>query len=82
MRMRKLMSATTALSLVAAPVAAAPANPAAKLSLVGAAVQAEPQSEARSRRAGGWLIAALVVVAVVVAAIALGGDHDSKSASA
>ena len=81
MRMRKLMSATTALSMVAAPVAAAPANPAARLSLVGTAVQADPQGQSVSRKSHGWLIAALLLVGVVAVAVALGGDHDSKSAS-
>lgn len=81
MRVSKLIAATTALSMAAAPVAAAPANPAAKLSLASDSAGAAAQAENEGTPSGSWLIAGLVVVAVIVAALALGGDHDSSSAS-
>ena len=85
MRLTNLTAATAALSLVASPVVAAPSNPAAKLSLAGAAGQTTTPSMNTEKSDSQWLlIGGLVLVAVIVAAVVLGGgggDKDSKPAS-
>lgn len=87
MRLTKPLAAAAALSLAATPVVAAPGNPAAKLSLAGSAassVQSDTPATSRTANRNGLLIGGLVVVAVVVAALALGGgdkDRDSTPAS-
>jgi hypothetical protein len=71
-----------ALAMIAAPVAAsaAPANPAASLS-VAKSVRASAPSSKRSELAGGGLLAALIVAGVVaigVVAVVQDGDSDSN----
>ena len=87
MRLTKPMAAAAALSMVASPVIAAPANPAAKLSLAGHVASSNMESEApsdTSHRSNTWLIGGIVVVAIIVLAVAMGGggDKDSDPASA
>ena len=79
MRLSRVMAATAALSMVAAPVAAAPSNPAAKLSLESGSTSAALATEGSEIPTHTWLIAGLVLVAVIAAALALGGDHDGSS---
>jgi hypothetical protein len=84
MRSTKLIAAAALPGLMASPVAAA--NPAASLSLSGAAVQAEAPAAAAASTgflATPLLLGGLVLVVVVVGALALGSNHsDSTPASA
>jgi hypothetical protein len=86
MRSTKLIAAAALPGLMASPVAAA--NPAASLSLSGAAVQAEAPAPAAAAASTGFLatpllLGGLVLVVVVVGALALGSNHsDSTPASA
>ena len=86
MRLSNVIAATAALSLIAVPTiaAAAPANPAAKLSLANKDVRAGAKAkDANKMRGGGagFLYAAAAIAVVVVAAVALGHNSDSKPAS-
>jgi hypothetical protein len=89
MRTNKFIAAAVLPGLMAAPVAAA--NPAASLSLSGAAAQAEPPAPVppvAAATTGGFLstpvlLGGLALVLVVVGAVALGSNHrDSTPASA
>jgi hypothetical protein len=82
MSVTRLLAAAAALSLVAAPAFAAPANPAAKLSLTSADTPGgAPMRRTAKPKASTALIAGVAVAAVVIGAVAL-SHHDSKAASA
>jgi hypothetical protein len=90
MRLTKLIATAALPGLIASPVIAA--NPAASLSLSGAAVQSEPPASAPvpavDAASSGFVSAPLVLAGValalvIVAAVALGSNHhDSTPASA
>lgn len=83
MRLSNVVAVTAALSLIAVPAFASPANPAAKLSLANKDVRAGAKVKDGSKARGGggaFLYAAGAIALVVVAAVAL-GHNDSKPAS-
>ena len=88
MRSKKLIAAAVLPGLIATPVVAA--NPAASLSLNGAAVQSAPPAPVppiTPAAAGGvsstLLLGGLALILVIAGALALGGNHkDSTPASA
>ena len=84
MRLSNVVAATAALSLIAVPAFASPANPAAKLSLANKDARAGAKVKDGSKAHGGasLLYAAGAIALVVVAAVALGHNKDSKPASA
>ena len=76
------LSAMTALSLVAVPVAAS-ANPASSLSVASAQRAGAPVadvSEGRGRRGGG-LIIALLAAAAIIAGIIIAADNNDNPVS-
>jgi hypothetical protein len=78
--MMKFLSAVAATALVAAPVAAAPTNPAASLS-VSKSVRASAPTAKGNKLAGGGILAALIaagVVAIGVVAIVKDDNADSN----
>lgn len=80
MSMMKFLSAVAATALVAAPVAAAPANPAASLS-VSKSVRASAPTAKGNKLAGGGILAAIIaagVVAIGVVAIVKDDNADSN----
>lgn len=82
MRLSNVVAATAALSLIAVPAFAAPANPAAKLSLVDKDARAGAKVRNGNKAKGTtWALALGVVAVVVVAAVALGNNKDSMPAS-
>lgn len=66
------------LSMSVTPVLAAAANPAAKLSLAPASARASAKAD-KSKLAGGFLIAAIAVVAVIAGVIIIANDDDEDS---
>ena len=82
MRLSNFVAATAALSMIAIPAFAAPANPAAKLSLnKDTRAGANVKNGSRAKGGSPLIYAALGVAVVVVAAVALGSKSDSKPAS-
>jgi hypothetical protein len=82
MRLTQFLAAAAAFSLAAAPAVAAPENPAAALSLAGQDTAADPAATAPMKaRNSTYLLAGLGVVAVIIAAVAMGGNGDSSPAS-
>jgi len=83
MRLTGLLPAVAALSVAAAPAFAAPANPAAMLSLTSGPVRAgAPMKHAnKAMQTSVFLIAGVVIAGVVIGAVAL-SHHDSTAASA
>ncbi len=81
MRLTNLLAAAAALSVVATPAVAAPANPAAKLSLTDKNVRAgAPMKRANKAASNSLLLGGAAAVIVVIVAVAL-GKNDSKPAS-
>jgi hypothetical protein len=85
MRLSNVIAAPAALSLIAVPTiaAAAPANPAAKLSLANKDVRAGAKAKDGNKLHGGagFLYAAAAIAVVVVAAVALGHNGDKSASS-
>ena len=86
MRLSNIVAATAALSLIAVPTiaAAAPANPAAKLSLANKDVRASAKAKQGDKLRGGgsgFVYAAVAIAVVVVAAVALGHNGDKSASS-
>ncbi len=81
MRLSQFLAAAAAVSLAATPAVSAPTNPAAKLSLASQAAATTPAEEPR-RRNPAFILIGVGVLVVVLAALAMGGDGDSKPASA
>lgn len=84
MRLSNVAAVTAALSLIAVPAFAAPANPAAKLSLADQGARAGAQVKNGSKAKGSGTTIALAVgglALVVIAAVALGHNKDMKPAS-
>lgn len=71
----KYLAAVAATALVAAPVAAAPSNPAASLS-VAKSVRAGSATTKKSELAGGGIIIALLAVVAVGAGVWAVADSD------
>ena len=83
MRLTQFLAAAAAFSLAATPAVAVPTNPAAKLSLANQdAGDPAPADAPTKARSSTYLLAGIGVVAVVVAALAMGGNGDSTPASA
>ncbi len=78
---KSMIGALAAVAVAAMPVAAsaAPANPAASLS-VAKSVRASTPTAKNSKMAGGAILAALVL-AGVVAIVAIGASSDNKAKS-
>jgi len=76
----KYLAAVAATALVAAPVAAAPANPAASLS-VAKSVRTGSASAKKNELAGGGVIIALVAAAAVVAGIVIVADDNNSDSN-
>jgi hypothetical protein len=79
MRLGKYLAAVAAVSMAAAPALAAPANPAASLS-VSKSVRAGSPSAKNSKFGGGAIIAVVAIIAIVGGVIAAtSGDSKPKS---
>jgi hypothetical protein len=77
---RKYLAAVAATALVAAPVAAAPINPAATLSVAKSVRTGSASVEKNELAGGGFIIAILAVIAVGVGIyIAVDSDDDADS---
>ncbi|HWK36225.1 hypothetical protein [Sphingomonas sp.] len=82
MRLGSILPIIAATSLAASPATAAPAsppaNPAAKLSVAGAAAAVDPAQNRKARKKGGalWILAGLALVGVIVGVAAGGGGGD------
>jgi len=75
MRISKYLMAAAAVSMTVAPAMAAPANPAATLSVAKSARAAKPVS-AKEKAAGGGIIVAVLAAAAVIAGIVVIADSD------
>ncbi len=82
MRLSNFVAATAALSMIAIPAFAAPANPAAKLSLNKDTRAGAKVKDGNRAKGGGatYLYVAAGLALVVIGAVAL-GHNDSKPAS-
>jgi hypothetical protein len=76
----KYMAALAATALVAAPVMAAPVNPAASLSLSKSVRAGTPTAKKSQLAGGGLLIGIAVAISVVVGIVVVadGGNSDSN----
>ena len=79
MRIAKYLGAIAALSMATAPALAAPANPAASLSVAKSVRAASPTKSANKLHGAGIFLAAAAAVAVVVAVVLIADDNKSKS---
>ena len=79
---KSMIGALAAVAVAAMPVAAsaAPANPAASLS-VAKSVRASTPTSNNSKSAGTGVIFAVLIVAGVIAAVAIGSSKDNKAKS-
>ena len=80
MKIAKLMLAAAAASMTVAPAMAAPANPAASLS-VAKSVRAGSATAKDSQAVGGGVIVAVLAAAAVIAGIIIVADSDDNSDS-
>ena len=80
MRIRNLAAAAAALSMIAAPALAAPANPAASLS-VAKSVRASSPNAKSNKLAGSSIIPAVLALAIVAGGVYLAIDGSNKSKS-
>jgi len=80
MRFGKFVMAAAAATMAVAPAVAAPANPAASLS-VSKSVRAGSASAKKNELAGGGIVIALIAAAAVVAGIVVVADSDDSSES-
>lgn len=79
MRLAKTFMAVAAATLAAAPVVAAPVNPAAKLSIGAPAVRAS--THAGKNKLVGPVLIAIIAVAAVGVGIAVAADSNDDAAS-
>lgn len=79
MRFQNLAVAAAALSMTATPALAAPANPAASLS-VGKSVRASAPNAKANKLAGGAIIPAILALGIVAGGVIIAVD-DGKSKS-
>jgi hypothetical protein len=77
MRLGKYLAAVAAVTMTVAPAVAAPANPAASLS-VSKSVRTGSASAKKNELAGGGVIIALVAAAAVIAGIVVVADSDDS----
>ncbi len=80
MRFQNLAVAAAALSMTATPALAAPANPAAALS-VGKSVRASSLSAKSNKLAGGAIVPAVLALAIVAGGVIIAVSDDSKAKS-
>lgn len=80
MRLGKYLAAVAAVTMTVAPAVAAPANPAASLS-VSKSVRTGSASAKKNELAGGGIIIALVAAAAVIAGIVVVADSDDNADS-
>jgi len=80
MRFGKILLAAAAVSMVATPALAAPANPAASLS-VSKSVRAGSATNSKNKLAGGGVIIAVLAAAAVIAGIVVIADDNDKADS-
>ena len=78
--MMKFLSAVAATALVAAPVAAAPTNPAASLS-VSKSVRASAPTAKGNKLAGGGIVFALLAAAIVAGGVIIAVDDDNSDSN-
>lgn len=77
---RKYLAAVAATALVAAPVAAAPINPAASLS-VSKSVRASSPTAKKSKLAGTGLILAIAAAGIVAGGVIIAVDDDNSDSN-
>ncbi|SEM78128.1 hypothetical protein SAMN05192583_1210 [Sphingomonas gellani] len=80
MKIAKYLAAAAALSTAAVPAIAAPANPAASLSVAKSA-RAGSTANSKDKLAGGGIIVAVIAAAAVVAGIIIVADDDDDDDS-
>ncbi len=81
MRLAKYLMAAAAATMAVAPAVAAPANPAANLSVAKSARAGAPVA-AKNKAMGGGIIVAVLAAAAVVAGIIIIADEDDSTDSA
>ena len=79
MRFAKYLGAIAALSMATAPAMAAPANPAASLSVAKSVRASAPTKGSSKLHGAGIFLAAAAVVGVIVAVVLIADDNKSKS---
>jgi hypothetical protein len=79
MRIAKYLGAIAAMSMATAPALAAPANPAASLSVAKSVRAASPTKDASKLHGAGVFLAAAAVVGVIVAIVLIADDNKAKS---
>ncbi|QDZ06318.1 hypothetical protein FPZ24_01565 [Sphingomonas panacisoli] len=79
MRFAKYLGAIAALSMATAPALAAPANPAASLSVAKSVRASSPTANANQLHGAGVFLAAAAVVGIIVAVVLIADDNKSKS---
>lgn len=77
MRLGKYFMAAAAATMAVAPAMAAPANPAASLS-VAKSVRAGTTTAKKNELAGGGIVVAIIAAAAVVAGIVIVADNDDS----
>ena len=79
MRIAKYLGAIAAMSMATAPALAAPANPAASLSVAKSVRAASPTKNASQLHGAGIFLAAAAVVGIIVAVVLIADDNKAKS---
>ncbi len=79
MKLAKYLAAVAAVSMTVAPALAAPANPAASLSVVKSVRATSAQG--KDKLAGGGIIVAVIAAAAVVAGIVIVADDDDSDSN-
>ncbi|MBN8815143.1 MAG: hypothetical protein J0J06_06820 [Sphingomonas sp.] len=80
MRLQNLAVAVAALSMTAAPALAAPANPAASLS-VGKSVRASSPSAKSNKLGGSAIVPAVLALAIVAGGVIIAVSDNNKAKS-
>lgn len=76
MRFGKMIGSAVALAVATSPVVASAANPAAKLSVAGAAQRAGAPVQGEKALGGGVIVAVLAAAAVIAGIIIVADDDD------
>jgi hypothetical protein len=79
MRIAKYLGAIAAMSMATAPALAAPANPAASLSVAKSIRAASPTKDGSKLHGAGVFLAAAAAVGVIVAIVLIAKDNKAKS---
>ena len=79
MRLGKYLMAAAAATMAVAPAMAAPANPAASLSVTKSARAGSPTAKTNDLAGGGFFVAIIAAVAVIVGIIIVANEDDEPN---